>query len=472
MILDEAFEAFREAPSRAAVTEGPDSWTWAEFVESVARTARDLDGGSTDGPVGILLRSGSRYLSSFLAITTLGRPACTLHPDWADRELEAAITDAGITEVITDRTDLPVDVGAAQPGPGARDRDGDDPVFYIGITSGTSGRPKPFARRERSWTSSFGPAGELFEVNRGDQVFLPGSLQHSHFLFGAVFALNRGASVRLFDRFDAARLASELADTSRGVLYLVPTMLIALNELEGEPFGGVHSVVVSGAKMESHHWEIVRRLFPDALVCEIFGASELSFVTVNTRGERPGDPGYVGEPFPGVELEIRTPGDEAEDEPGLVYVRSPYLFDGYLEGSETNSPVGADGFMTVGDMGFLTDEGLSLAGRASNLIITGGKNVHPEEIEAQVTDHPAVAECVAVGVPHPRWGEEIVAFVVTSGTGAGPDADSLRNFLRPRVASYRIPKRWFIVDELPQTRAGKTDRSQVRLFEDAIELGP
>ena len=472
MILDEAFEAFREAPSRAAVIEGQDSWTWAEFMETVARTARDLNGGSAAGPVGILLPSGSRFLSSFLAITTLGRPACTLHPDWADPELEAAITDSGITDVITDRTDLPVDFEAARPGAVAPDRGGDDPVFYIGFTSGTSGRPKPFARRERSWTSSFGPAGELFDVSAGDQVFLPGSLQHSHFLFGAVFALNRGASVRLFERFDAARLAGELAETSRGVLYLVPTMLIALSELEGEPLGGVHSVVLSGAKMESHHWEIVRRLFPEALVCEIFGASELSFVTVNTGGEQPGDPGYVGKPFPGVELEIRTPDDAAEDGPGLVFVRSPYLFDGYLEGSGTRSTIGPDGFVTVGDMGVLTDEGLSLAGRASNLIITGGKNVHPEEIEAQVTDHPAVAECVAVGVPHPRWGEEIVAFVVASGGDTGPDPASLRDLLTTRVASYKIPKRWFIVDELPQTRAGKTDRNRDRLFDGAIELEP
>ena len=205
MILDGAFEAFREAPTEAAVTEGPNSWTWNEFMEIIARTAGDLDGSSDGGPVGILLPSGSRYLSSFLAVTTLGRPACTLHPDWADPELEAAITDAGVTEVVTDRRDLPVEIKAFRSGPGWPDPGGDDPVFYIGFTSGTSGRPKPFARRERSWTSSFAPAAELFGVEAGDQVFLPGSLQHSHFLFGAVFALNRGATARLSGRFDAAR---------------------------------------------------------------------------------------------------------------------------------------------------------------------------------------------------------------------------------------------------------------------------
>ncbi|MBN8867088.1 MAG: AMP-binding protein [Solirubrobacterales bacterium] len=439
-LLAGAFEAFRDDPSRPAVIDDERTWSWREFLAEVERIAADLEGGPGGGPVNILLPSGTRFLSTFLAAATLGRPACTLHADWAEPELEAAIADVGRFEPES---------------PGS-----DDPVFYIGFTSGTSGRPKPFLRRQRSWSSSFAPAGELFSVEAGDLVFLPGSLQHSHFLFGAVFALNRGAGARLFDRFDATLLARELGQTSRGVLYLVPTMLLGLDEL-GRSFPGVHSVVVSGAKMEPHHWEIARRLFPEATVGELYGASELSFVSVNTEGERPADPGYVGRLFPGVELEIRPP--------GVVFVRSPYLFEGYLEGSEIDTPVGEDGFMTVGDMGALTEDGLSLSGRASNLLITGGKNVHPEEVEAQLADHPAVKECVVIGVPHPHWGEELVAFLVPAEDGR-PEPDSLRAHLKERVASYKVPKRWFLVEEIPRTRAQKTDRSPDGLFERAVEL--
>jgi len=449
-LLEAAFEAFRDRPETTAVTEDARSWTWAEFLAEVERTARELEGESSRGPVYIHSPSNSSFLSTFLAAAVAGRPACTLHRDWAKPELDAAIADAGKFE--------------ADP-----ETDGDDPIFYIGFTSGTSGRPKPFARRQRSWASSFAPAGAMFSVEAGDMVFLPGSLQHSHFLFGAVFALDRGAAIRLFEQFDARLLADELDRTARGVLYLVPTMLLALDELATEPMDGVHSLVVSGAKMETHHWDIARRLFPRATVGELYGASELSFVAVNTAGEAPADPGYVGRPFPGVEVEIRSPENAAADEPGVVYVRSPYLFEGYLTGSKVDSPVGTDGFMTVGDMGVLTERGLSLAGRASNLLITGGKNVHPEEVEAQLADHPSVKECVVAGVPHPRWGDELVAVLVAED-GDQLEADRLRDHLRERVASYKIPKRWFLVAEMPRTPAGKTDRSRDRLFERAAEI--
>jgi len=450
-LLSGAFEAFRDDPSRPALIETGRTWAWSEFKEAVEAVARELESSPDRGPVRILRPSDSSFLVTFLAAATAGRPASTLHQDWSAPELEAAIADVSGFEA---------DLAAEE----------DDPVFYIGFTSGTSGRPKPFARRQRSWSSSFGPAGELFGVEAGDQVFLPGSLQHSHFLFGAVFALDRGAAVRLFERFDSGLLARELEETSRGVVYLVPTMLLDLDGLEAGPFGGVHSVVISGAKMEPHHWEIVRRLFPRALVGELYGASELSFVSVNTGGEAADDPGFVGQPFPGVEIEIRPSGDTTEDGTGVVYVRSPYLFDGYVDGPETNSPVGPDGFMTVGDIGRLTERGLSLVGRASNMLITGGKNVHPEEVEAQLGRHPGVRECVVVGVPHPRWGEELVAFLVAADDAGGLAVEPLREYLKERVASYKAPKRWFLVEEIPRTRAKKTDRSPERLFEGATEI--
>lgn len=443
-------QGFGEDPSRPAVIDDARAWSWSEFAREIERVAADLKRDSDDGPVKILLPSGVSFLSRFLAAARLGRPACTLHADWAKPELEAAIAD----------------VEAFRPeGP---DPD-DDPVFYIGFTSGTSGRPKPFARRQRSWSSSFAPAAGLFGLEAGDLVFLPGSLQHSHFLFGAVFALSRGAGIRLFEHFDPGKLADELRQAHRGVLYLVPTMLLSLDELGSETFDGVSSVVISGAKMEAHHWEIARRLFPRALVGELYGASELSFVSVNTAGEDPADPGYVGPPFPGVEIEIRPAGEATEDGAGLVYVRSPYLFDGYLDGPATNSPIDPDGFMTVGDIGRLTERGLSLVGRASNMLITGGKNVHPEEVEAQLGRHPAVRECVVAGVPHPHWGEELVAFLVAADTSE-PEVEQMRDFLKERVASYKVPKRWFLVDEIPRTQAKKTDRSPARLFEGATEM--
>jgi acyl-CoA synthetase (AMP-forming)/AMP-acid ligase II len=104
------------------------------------------------------------------------------------------------------------------------------------------------------------------------------------------------------------------------------------------------------------------------------------------------------------------------------------------------------------------------------MLITGGKNVHPEEVEAQLVRHPGVKECVVIGVPHPRWGEELVAFMVTSDDVGDLTVEQLRKYLKERVASYKVPKRWFLVEEIPRTRAKKTDRSPERLFEGATEI--
>jgi acyl-CoA synthetase (AMP-forming)/AMP-acid ligase II len=104
------------------------------------------------------------------------------------------------------------------------------------------------------------------------------------------------------------------------------------------------------------------------------------------------------------------------------------------------------------------------------MLITGGRNVHPEEVEAALARHPAVAENVVIGLPHERWGEQLVAFVAFGDSPGRPGADQLRAFLKSRVAGYKVPKRWFEVEALPRTPAGKFDRSAGRLLEAADEL--
>lgn len=469
-------------PSRVAVTDATGTFAWRSVLQAVRETADAMDG--PHDRFGALDLTGAELLIVMLAAASVGRSVCTLHGDWSDPELEAALHDADVAAVFTPRATVPGDAAIRRPpalterpaaGPAtersvtdgpATDTDtgtdaADDPLFYVGFTSGSSGRPKPFTRRQRSWSTSFAAAAELFSVSSATTVVLAGNLQHSHFLFGAMLGWSQGALLRLYDRFDPQRLARDLGDEGPTVLYLVPTMLTALDDANVAPLDGVRSVVVSGAKMERHHWQIAARLFPGAGVAELYGASETSFITVNRRGMVDDDPGYVGLPFPGVELEIR-PREDDDAGRGMVHVRSPYLFDGYLEAGTVVGGVPADGFVTVGDLGTIRPDGaLSLRGRASNLIITGGKNVHAEEVELVLVTHPGVAECVVVGAPHPHWGEELVACVVPA-PGADGTGHELDGFLRSRIAAYKIPKRWLVVPGLPRLPTGKLDRQRVR----------
>ncbi len=412
--------------------------TAAELHAAAEPVARALAG--RPGPVGLLLPDRTDTLVAFLAALRAGRPAVVLQHAFTAAERAAALEDAGCEEVLTE---LPCDSGDSPLGLTPR---GEDPMFYVGFTSGSSGRPKAFARRLRSWTDSFAATSTVFAI--GDRVVLPGPLDHSLFLFGAVHAMWTGADVVTLPRFDPDAVLAELTGAPATV-YLVPTMLHALAERATAPLLRVRSVVCGGAKLEARHWTEAAELFPHARTRELYGASELSFVTVADGPPRV--EGEVGRPFPGVELDLRD---------GVVHVRSPYLFAGYLRRGALEPPaLTADGFATVGDLGErLPDGALRLTGRASNLVVTGGKNVHPEEVEAALAGVPGVAAAGVTGRPDPYWGERLCAYVVLDRPVAAADALAA---LRARLAAHKVPKELRTVPRLPRTASGKLARAEL-----------
>jgi len=421
----------------------------SDLTSRIGALAAELSG--TAAPVAIDLPSGEDLVVAFYAAARAGRPACLLQRDFAAAERRRALAASCAAHVV-DETGVHLVAGAPAWNVA---HDPDDPLFYIGFTSGTSGTPKPFARRWRSWLSSFERAAELCRVSEGTDVVLAGALQHSHFLFGAALAAERGARTVTVESFDPRELRTKLAGDRPKTLYLVPTMLTMLAERWRDPQPSVRCVVLSGSAQEEHHRTASHELFPNARIVEIFGASELSFVAVGVDDDRGGEAPPL-RLFPGVELEIRSAGE--------IWVRSPFLFAGYVTTEGTlDSPLDANGFMTVGDLGRLTAGGeLQLTGRASNMVITGGKNVHPEEVEAVLRGHPGVRECVVLGMPHERWGEQLVAVVEPGSDDAGIDPGELAEAVRAQLAGYKVPKRWRTVSQIPRTASGKVARDVVR----------
>jgi len=239
---------------------------------------------------------------------------------------------------------------------------------------------------------------------------------------------------------------------------MVPTMLVAL--AGAAPMAGVAAIVMSGQKLEPRHRALARELFPAARVVEIFGASELSFVSVTScdPGEEDPDPDAVGRPFPGVEVEVRALEGQAPlaaGEVGEIWVRSPYLAEGAAL---------ADGFATCGDLGCLRPGGvIELRGRRSNVLISGGKNIHPEEVEAVAGEHEAVLGCVVTAVADDYWGERLVG-LVEAVPGSDPErlSTELDTRVRARLAAYKAPKQWRLVGRLPRTESGKLARARAR----------
>ncbi|MET9839881.1 AMP-binding protein [Streptomyces virginiae] len=486
------------SPDRAALAVGDGTgrrWSYDALrrgVLAVARALRAEFGPDPDPGVRIAVLLGNReeFARIFLGGALAGIPVMVLDPAWSGAELGAVLREAPPARLFCDSPGGPV-ARYADPatlvdvtGPGFEAwlrRHGTpqdqsphaqlppvphDRPFYVGFTSGSTGRPKGVVRSHRSWLRTFDRYTAEFGIGTADTVLLPGSLAHSHFLFGLMHALHVGAAVRLMPAFDAGRALEDVERHGVTRLYLVPTMFQALLERArrhpGRSFPQVRSLLSVGAKWSPARRALAGELFPNADAVEFYGATELSLVSV-LHGDDDGPKESVGRPVAGVELSLRSPtGEEVGDgEPGRVHVRSDMLFTRYLSAEDGGAP-DEDGWFTVGDIGRIDERGyLHLVGRQKGMLISGGLNVHPEEVVAALLRLEEVEEAAVVGLPDEHWGD-LVCAVVRWRQGARLGLAEVRDRASAHVSRQKCPRRLFETDELPHTPSGKIDHGRVR----------
>lgn len=480
---------------RIALRGSGDAISYAELRDQAARISRHSAAWAAHDDdcspfVGILSDWTPQFVACFLGLSAAGWAVGVLDPAWSADERTGALAQLNPAAVVVDdgcrsaaaalATDRWQVAGHMDPGwtvltrtaPPSRRRVPEpttDSPFYVGFTSGSSGRPKAFMRSHRSWWESFESFDGLCPLDPDGVVLVPGPLSSSHFLFGVLHALHAGASAELVSsaEYSPDRVAERVARPGGlAALYVVPTMLAQL--ATGAPVGsadGPAYIFCAGARLETAVRARARGRFPASRLVEYYGASELSFVAIDRDGDAT-PAGSVGRVFPGVEVTIRGDGDEilAPGQAGVIFARSPLVFMGYRgQAPQSGARVLDDGWMTVGDRGALDEAGfLSVAGRGSSLIITGGANVQSEEVEEVVAAFAGVAACVVVGLPDPTWGEVVCAALVTE-----PDAELRREDLRRHVAGqltrYKRPRRYVTLKgPLPLGRTGKVDRRRVR----------
>ncbi|MBP2300950.1 class I adenylate-forming enzyme family protein [Azospirillum picis] len=461
--------AAERAPGHPALLVGGDALTYGDLLGQVRQAGAGVAALRRDGvPPRVALSLGNQpeLLALFFGIVAAGGVVGLLDPKWS-----AAQTDAALDTL---RPDLHLTSGtaagwiAAQPAGWAVPAVDPRTPFLIGFTSGTTGRPKAFIRDQGSWLATLAASRVEFGIRPGDVVLVPGPLTHGLGLYGAVEALSAGATVEVQPRFDAAAAADRLAGSGLTTLVVVPTMLVGIldaAERQGRRFPALRRVVCSGAKLAPAVHDRLVALCPDVTVLEYYGASELSFVSL--RSSREGAPAdSVGRPFHGVDIDLRDDaGHPAEHgRPGTVWVRSRMLSNGYLGGTDGSGYRERDGWGTVGDYGWIDEDGwLRLIGRAGDMVVSGGLNVYPAEVEAALRAHPAVAEAVVFGLPDPYWGDAVSAVVWWRGAVTATLAE-LRAWCRERLEAYKAPRRLFTADDMPLTGSGKIARADVREF--------
>ncbi|MEV0596353.1 AMP-binding protein, partial [Nonomuraea cavernae] len=318
---------------------------------------------------------------------------------------------------------------------------GDDAtIFYLPTTSGSSARPKVLMRTRGSWLRSFEALGRL-----PGPVLIPGPLSSSLFLFGTLHALWCGHEVRSLPRW-APEAAAEAAREAATV-HLVPAMLTALLDvLDRRPDlragSALRTVVCGGAHLDPGVRSRFSRLLPGAELVDYYGSAEHSLIAVR-RGE-----GGL-RPVPGVRLDVRD---------GVLWVRSPLAFDGYLR---DGVPRPATGWSTVGDRVEFDDTGaLVVLGRLGATLSSGGKLVSAEEVEGVLRVVPYVTDVLVTGTPHPTLGS-IVTAVVEASPGSRPTLRELRHAASANLEPGKRPRRWLVTTALPRTASGKPARATV-----------
>lgn len=450
--------AGREAPEAAALVVDGQVYTWAAVATRVERLLDALPHG--DGPVALLGATRLRVVLGLLTLIEAGRTAFVLHPRLQPREVAAQLAAVGVAslwEPPSPETAQEARTPRAAPPPIADARD----LAWI-ATSGSSGAPRIVALSRRAFLASSASHAANLPFAPGDRWHLTMPLGHIGGLSILTRCLLHRAAITFSEPpeglghrpFSAARLRAQLAESGATLLSVVPTMLQQMIDQDPSP-PPLRAILLGGAAAPAG---LLRRAAEQGWpVLATYGLTEACSQVCTWRpGTRPDPAEGAGPPLPGIALRIVD---------GEVQVRGEILLSETLPRGLHPSPLTEDGWLRTGDLGELDQAGrLHLRGRRSTLIITGGENVSPEEVEAVLLELPGVRAAVVFGVPDPVWGQQVGAAVVLAdgvladGVLADGALETVIAQARERLAPHRRPRRWAVLDALPLGPSGKVDR--------------
>ena len=464
------------APDRPALVDGHDPATVIRAGALAARTALAASALAERGvqPGQPVLWSCTTSVGSvvgLLGALRLGAVVVPVNPAATRSELEYVVRDVRPTAALVEDAPSRECVVGLAPGvtalspedlpetgsPGAglvlnSSLPGDDALIVY--TSGTTGEPKGAVHTHGSLSAGAHALRVAWEWEPDDRLILALPLFHVHGLCAGLFgSLAAGGSASLFARFSPDLVLDAVEDAT--MFFGVPTMY---HRLAGTGRAGALAAlrlcVAGSAPLPPDLW---RQFARDGVsVLERYGMSETLLTLSNPlHGER--RPGAVGFPLPGIDAMVASP-----DELGVgeLMVRGPTLCRGYWNRPDASASMMRDGWFATGDLAAVDDDGyFSIRGRRTELIITGGHNVYPAEVEAVLSRHPSVKEIAVIGVESEEWGESVTAFVVAAE--GGPDLDGLMELAARELTSYKRPRHYRVVGSLPRNAMGKVIRRQL-----------
>jgi long-chain acyl-CoA synthetase len=487
-----------ERGSVVAVRHGARTLTYSELDERSNRLAQALAAAGV-GPgvrVAHLDRTGPEVIELLFAASKIGAVLVPLNWRLAVAELERIVADSGAPVLIAGpafaETASALAAGRRAPmtvvetgpayeawlaareavDPGGRGAS-DDPIVQM-YTSGTTGVPKGVLTTHRNLAAA-AETSPRWAFDEDTVSLTPLPMFHIGGIGWAFLGLWNGATTILVSEFVPEAVLDLLERERVTNAVFVPTMLQLLAAVPGaaeRDYSALRSIAYGASPITTPVLKAALRTFG----CDLFGIYGLTETTgaavqLDAADHDPDGPRSrllrsAGRPYPWVELRVVDPSSGAPCGPrevGEVRLRAPNVMAGYFNRpAETAAALTPDGWLRTGDGGYIDEDGyLFLTDRIKDMILSGGENVYPIEVEEALAQHPAVAEVAVIGVPHERWGETVKALVVAR-PGTAPGADDLVAFARTRLAGYKLPRSIELVDALPRTPSGKVLKRELR----------
>jgi acyl-CoA synthetase (AMP-forming)/AMP-acid ligase II len=487
-------------PDAPALLDGTDlRANYLQFGESASAIADWLTSDYTVGPgdrIAVFMKNSTQYLEVLYAAWWRGAIAVPINSKLHPKEAAWIIENAEAKILFSDNGQLGQEVSLW---PGCREIAVDSPSFasieasrhglvapalvdsdalaWLFYTSGTTGRPKGvMLSHENLVTMSISYTLDVDEVSPEDAVLYAAPISHGAGLYNFVH-VRRGAKhivprSRGFDPKEILDLGERIGRIS---FFAAPTMVKRLVDearTSGRAGDGIKSIVYGGGPMYTADIELALNVMGPKFI-QIYGQGEVPMTITSLRREVIADTtaprwrerlASVGTPQACVEVRVVDDAlnDLPPDTPGEIIVRSRAVMQGYWRNEEATSETLVDGWLKTGDIGHLDHDGfLTLTDRSKDVIISGGTNIYPREVEEVLIRHPAVSEVAVIGQPNPEWGEDIVAFIVPA-PGVPCDVDVLEAWCRREIASFKKPKRYEFRNELPKNNNGKILKTELR----------